>query len=89
VWSWVELLGFVLLLIGMFIYNQVITLPFLPDNKQLTQVQLQQETLAEEDDEALEEEGGYQVQKAPVQAANRRPSLPLPPSSPYMRSPRI
>jgi len=89
-WSWIELLGFVVLLGGMFIYNQVLVLSFLPDHKQLTKVLREEVNQIKEEhveDEDLEEEAEYQnhLQKP----STRRPSLPLPPGSPYMRSPRV
>jgi drug/metabolite transporter (DMT)-like permease len=39
VWSWFEMLGFVILLFGLFIYNEVIQLPWLPDYKTVKQAE--------------------------------------------------
>jgi len=86
-WSYLELGGFMLLLLGMFIYNRVIELPCLPDYSQLNQAnELEKKRQIEEAAEAPDASPlGY----TPQGRNRRKPSLQLPPGSPYMRSPRI
>jgi len=74
-WSWIQLLGFALLLLGLFIYNQVIELRCLPDFQDVKASQMQ----------ASKELTVTQLPSSRARAKN----LKQPPGSPFVGSPRI
>jgi len=71
VWSWFELLGFGVLLIGMFIYNEVLELSFLPDYGKL-----QKAEHAPDSAKAIDPESGRKLLKPPMSPfATRSPRI--------------
>jgi len=87
-WSYLELGGFMLLLLGMFIYNRVIELPCLPDYGIADKVIQQEKEIEVEDAAELAPGDASPLGYTPLGRNRRKMSLPLPPGSPYMRSPR-